>query len=188
MKKDFFIAQVGWKPPIILDVCFWCVLTFCTMVDHHWFNQNTIWLEYVWPNKQIQVIMVPWKMGVSPKVVMPFEYSHSPLKHDYGRQSIKKKKHNEKTKRVWWTCLQRSKERTERQEKDCIFLVGITQNEGSNIPNAPRDWYIYLPWWWFQICFIFTPKIGEMIQFHEHILQMGWFNHQPATFGWFLIA
>jgi len=29
-------------------------------------------------------------MGVSPKVVMPFEYSHSPLKHDYGRQGIKK--------------------------------------------------------------------------------------------------
>ena len=27
---------------------------------------------------------------VSPKVVMPFEYSHSPLKHDYGRQGIKK--------------------------------------------------------------------------------------------------
>ena len=25
---------------------------------------------------------------------------------------------------------------------------------------------------------IFTPKIGEMIQFDEHIFQMGWFNHQ----------
>ena len=25
----------------------------------------------------------------------------------------------------------------------------------------------------FQICFIFTPKIGEMIQFDEHIFQMG---------------
>ena len=25
--------------------------------------------------------------------------------------------------------------------------------------------------------FDFTPKIGEMIQFDEHILQMGW-NHQ----------
>ena len=27
---------------------------------------------------------------------------------------------------------------------------------------------------------IFTPKIGEMIQFDKHIFQMGWFNHQPA--------
>ena len=26
--------------------------------------------------------------------------------------------------------------------------------------------------------FMFTPKIGEMIQFDEHIFQMGWFNHQ----------
>ena len=28
---------------------------------------------------------------------------------------------------------------------------------------------------------IFTPKIGEMIQFDEHIFQMGWFNHQLGT-------
>ena len=27
---------------------------------------------------------------------------------------------------------------------------------------------------------IFTPKIGEMIQFDGHIFQMGWFNHQPV--------
>ena len=25
---------------------------------------------------------------------------------------------------------------------------------------------------------IFTPKIGEIIQFDEHMFQMGWFNHQ----------
>ena len=31
--------------------------------------------------------------------------------------------------------------------------------------------------WWFRIFFIFTPKIGEMIHFDEHIFQMGW-NHQ----------
>jgi len=36
--------------------------------------------------------------------------------------------------------------------------------------------------WWFQICFMFTPKIGEMIHFDEHIFQMGWFNMvQPPT-------
>ena len=34
--------------------------------------------------------------------------------------------------------------------------------------------------WWFQICFIFTPIPGEMIQFDEHIFQMGW-NHQLVS-------
>ena len=34
--------------------------------------------------------------------------------------------------------------------------------------------------WWFQEFFIFTPKIGEMIQFDKHIFQVGWFNHQPG--------
>ena len=32
--------------------------------------------------------------------------------------------------------------------------------------------------WWFQIFFIFTPKIGEDSHFDEHIFQRGWFNHQ----------
>ena len=32
--------------------------------------------------------------------------------------------------------------------------------------------------WWFQRFHIFTPNLGEMIQFDEHIFQMGWFNHQ----------
>ena len=27
--------------------------------------------------------------------------------------------------------------------------------------------------WWFQIFCMFTPKIGEMIQFDEHIFQFG---------------
>ena len=34
--------------------------------------------------------------------------------------------------------------------------------------------------WWFQRFFIFTPIPEEMIQFDEHIFQMGWFNHQPG--------
>ena len=32
--------------------------------------------------------------------------------------------------------------------------------------------------WWFQISFIFTPKIGEDEPFWLVIFQMGWFNHQ----------
>ena len=31
--------------------------------------------------------------------------------------------------------------------------------------------------WWFQIFLILTRKIGEMIQFDEHIFADGWFNH-----------
>ena len=30
----------------------------------------------------------------------------------------------------------------------------------------------------FKEFFIFTPKIGEMIHFDDHIFQRGWFNHQ----------
>ena len=40
---------------------------------------------------------------------------------------------------------------------------------------------VYIPIitrWWFQIFFTFTPNLGEMIQFDEHIFRMGWFNHQ----------
>ena len=29
------------------------------------------------------------------------------------------------------------------------------------------------------IFYVFTPILGEMIQFDEHIFQVGWFNHQP---------
>ena len=38
-------------------------------------------------------------------------------------------------------------------------------------------WYWNRPktGWWFQRFYIFTR---DMIQFHEHIFQMGWFNHQ----------
>ena len=33
-----------------------------------------------------------------------------------------------------------------------------------------------------QICFIFNPNLGEIIQCDEHIFQMGWFNHQLDPF------
>ena len=32
--------------------------------------------------------------------------------------------------------------------------------------------------WWFQTFCMFIPIPGKMIQFDEHIFQMGWFNHQ----------
>ena len=42
------------------------------------------------------------------------------------------------------------------------------------------DVYVYIynsRWWQLKHFFMFIPKIGEMIQFDEHIFQMGW-NHQ----------
>ena len=48
--------------------------------------------------------------------------------------------------------------------------------------NLGNGQYSCGPRWWFQIFFIFTPKIGE----DEPILtiiffKLGWFNHQPGT-------
>ena len=40
--------------------------------------------------------------------------------------------------------------------------------------------------WWFQIFFIFTPKIGEDFQFDEHIFQMGW-NLQLVYLLWKMV-
>ena len=37
--------------------------------------------------------------------------------------------------------------------------------------------------WWFQKIFYFQPLVGEMIQFDEHIFQMGW-NHQLGQDQW----
>ena len=34
----------------------------------------------------------------------------------------------------------------------------------------------------FKYIFIFTPILGDMIQFEEHIFQLGWFNHQLVTY------
>ena len=33
-------------------------------------------------------------------------------------------------------------------------------------------------WWQLKYMFMFTSMLGEMIQFDEHMFQMGWFNHQ----------
>ena len=43
---------------------------------------------------------------------------------------------------------------------------------------------IYSGWWQLKCFLIFTPILGENIQFGEHIFQMGWFNHHPVISGW----
>ena len=40
-----------------------------------------------------------------------------------------------------------------------------------------RYWKSKTGWWQLKY-FLFSPLPGEMIQFDEHIFQMGWFNHQ----------
>ena len=38
------------------------------------------------------------------------------------------------------------------------------------------------PRWWFQILyFLFSPLFGEIIQFNEHIFQMGWIKRPTRT-------
>ncbi len=41
-------------------------------------------------------------------------------------------------------------------------------------------WWYKKPRWCFQIFSIFTPILGDMIQFDDHMFQMGW-NHQPEA-------
>ena len=54
-----------------------------------------------------------------------------------------------------------------------VFLRGFC--------NKLMDWSINSLASGFQTCFIFTPKLREMIQFDEHIFQMGWSKHLPIT-------
>ena len=62
---------------------------------------------------------------------------------------------------------------------DNIFLV---ENLGIFQPAILDYRMVYIcPGWWFQIFFMFTPKIGEMIQFDEQIFEMGLFNHHAVS-------
>ena len=52
-------------------------------------------------------------------------------------------------------------------------IDGFLRNEKPRFGKHKQD----ITSWWFQK-FLFSPLPGEMIQFDEHIFQMGWFNHQ----------
>ncbi len=60
------------------------------------------------------------------------------------------------------------------------------ENNGSKAYEQIDDLGVF-PYFWkhqflggvFNYFFIFTPILVEIIQFDEHIFQMGWFNHQP---------
>ena len=80
---------------------------------------------------------------------------------------------------------------TPQTPKSCRFVgtLGVSRNlcsEGGNFWFPPSKVWWIVSRWWFQICFkMFTPNLGEMIQFDEHIFQMGWFNHQPVLYSHF---
>ena len=49
---------------------------------------------------------------------------------------------------------------------------------GDQIELEAKMYGPYILRWWQLKYFFFTPNPGEMIQFDEHIFQMGWFNQQ----------
>ena len=52
------------------------------------------------------------------------------------------------------------------------------KNEISNVWHT----ILYIPSWWFQICFIFIPNFwGRWTHFDEHIFQRGGWNQQLVT-------
>ena len=61
--------------------------------------------------------------------------------------------------------------------KTMAFLSCLAKGSNFTIVTFVQ-WYFPR---WFQTFFIFTPNLGEMIQFGEHIFQMGWFNHQLVS-------
>ena len=59
-----------------------------------------------------------------------------------------------------------------------LVEIGDSTKKTTSIPYAPWNWNIYLHWhsrWWNfnHFLYIFTPKLRDMIQFDDHILQMG---------------
>ncbi len=62
----------------------------------------------------------------------------------------------------------------------CVRRAVVVASEPGNskdVSNFERQNFFTKSKWWFQSFFIFTPIPLEMIQFDEHIFQMGW-NHQ----------
>ena len=55
-----------------------------------------------------------------------------------------------------------------------MWVVGVSTKHGKKPSNQSKVVAT-------QILFIFTPNLGEMIQFDEHIFQTGWFNHQLGS-------
>ena len=61
-------------------------------------------------------------------------------------------------------------------------LAGNFDRKSARTQNSIPLSFEWYTGWWFEIFFIFIPIWGFMIQFDEHIFQMGWFNHQLVYF------
>ena len=48
---------------------------------------------------------------------------------------------------------------------------------GGGYPQGLLSWVVAT-----QTFFYVHPYLGEMIQFDDHMFQMGWFNHQPVSY------
>ena len=72
----------------------------------------------------------------------------------------------------------------------CIML-SYTREEWFSTTCRVLCMFWYLPRCWFQICVLFTPKIGQDSHFDYVVIffQRGWFNHQPDSWEqqkWYL--
>ena len=77
-----------------------------------------------------------------------------------------------------------------------VCIAWKREKNGGTFPEGPKRWnrdhekqsrnvMSTRPRWWFQTC-LFSPLPGEVIQFEEHIIRMGW-NHKLETQDdWFL--
>jgi len=50
---------------------------------------------------------------------------------------------------------------------------------------GPNNRILTLAGWWNHPQVLKNPILGEMIQFDEHVFQLGWFNHQLDRIGGF---
>ena len=71
-----------------------------------------------------------------------------------------------------------------------VSVFSFQHNQVSNEKNPGWLGYIgdeilpnYLARWWFQTFFFFTPTWGFMIQFDEHMFQMGWNHHLDRDYN-----
>ena len=64
------------------------------------------------------------------------------------------------------------------EEEDCWNLAPSLRLAG----RCYQTTTVNSRWWQLKYLFMFIPTWGFMIQFDEHIFQMGWFNHQAELF------
>ena len=62
----------------------------------------------------------------------------------------------------------------------CLGSSTVPKNQWEKRPGSSHNWLVV--WNTFSHFYPYFP--GKMIQFDEHMFQMGWFNHQLDNHGW----